>query len=142
MIATPPRSFLSVASNDPSQDQHKGKPMEQSFQNLSKKTVPDYRGPCGGGRNGLTHVEAMQARVIAALWRAWPEAISNNDLANRAAPYFRRADGRAIDPKTVRQWLDGVSMPRGEFVLVLIGIVGADFFGLPNFGNSGKAGAR
>ncbi|MDR7125520.1 hypothetical protein [Pseudotabrizicola sp. 4114] len=75
--------------------------------------------------------DAKMNRVIAALWAAFPEATSSHDLAERAAPYFRNRQGQPIDPKTVRLWLSGVSLPRGEHVFVLIGMVGAGFFGLP-----------
>lgn len=99
--------------------------MEQSFQ----KYGPGQK--CSPQRGALTEYEAKMGRVIAALWRAFPEAVSENDLATRAAPYFRKRCGAAIDPRTVRLWLNGTSMPSSEYILVLIGMVGAEFFGLP-----------
>lgn len=73
-------------------------------------------------------------RVADALWRAFPEAVSEHDLAERAAPYFRRADGSAVDPRTVRYWLSGTSRPSFGHLLTLIAMVGADFFDLPRAG--------
>jgi hypothetical protein len=93
--------------------------LEQSFQKLT-----------GGAAGAISAHDAQMAQVIAALWAAFPEATSENDLAERAAPYFRNRQGQAIDPKTVRLWLQGVSLPRAEFIFVLIGMVGAGFFGL------------
>ena len=101
--------------------------MEESFQ---KCGAAEHRGGASA-RAALVAHDAKIAQVIAALWAAFPEAVSENDLAERAAPYFRRRDGSAIDPKTVRLWLQGVSLPRAEFIFVLIGMVGAGFFGLP-----------
>lgn len=116
MTTAPPCAFVPDAVVDRPQGQHRGKALEQSFQKSA---------------GGVAEHDAKMRQVIAALWRAFPEAISENDLAERAAPYFRNRDGRAVDPKTVRLWLQGVSLPRAEFIFVLIGMVGAGFFGLP-----------
>jgi hypothetical protein len=115
--------------------------LEESFQKCTgaKKSLG---GPVpGSGPVVLAEHDAKMDRVIAALWAAFPEAVSEHDLAERAAPYFRRRDGTAIDPKTVRLWLAGVSLPRAEFIFVLIGMVGAGFFGLPLKPAAGR-GAR
>lgn len=127
MTAASPRAFRSVSLVDPSHDQHGGKALEQSFQKCAVRKLSESE----ASRGQLVEHDAKMARVIAALWAAFPEAVSENDLAERAAPYFRRRDGTAIDPKTVRLWLQGVSLPRAEFIFVLIGMVGAGFFGLP-----------
>lgn len=74
-------------------------------------------------------------QVVSALWRAFPEAVSEHDLAQMAAPYFRDLrHGRPIAPRTVRLWLSGVSLPRMEHFCVLVALVGADFFALPRAG--------
>ncbi len=94
--------------------------MEKSFRN------------CGTPRNSLTEFEVRSRQVVSALWQAFPEATSANDLSERAAPYFRdERSGQPINSKTIRLWLDGVSLPRTPHTLTLIGMVGANWFSLP-----------
>lgn len=100
--------------------------MEESCQNFARgENNPGLAGP---------GYDAMSRRVIRALRIAFPGAASNNDLADRASSYFFNRDGEPIDPRTIRNWLDGISLPRAEHLFALIIIVGADFFGLPRRG--------
>lgn len=90
---------------------------------------------CGPSVPQVTKDGWLSSRVNQALWSAFPDATSDNDLAERAAPYFRnKRTGEQIDPRTVRLWLRGSSIPQGEHMLALIWMVGADFFRLPRQG--------
>lgn len=90
-------------------------------------------------RIALTSEEWISGRVIAALWRAFPEATSEAELSEMASPYFRNLAGpkvgQPIDPRTIRYWLKGDTLPRTQHFAVLAGMVGADFFSIPQKGN-------
>lgn len=85
-------------------------------------------------RASLTDSEVQSRRVIEALWRAFPEATSDNDLADRASPYFRNKRGEPVEPRTIRYWLRGETLPGYLHTITLIGMVGVGFFNLPDRG--------
>lgn len=76
-------------------------------------------------RNALTATEMQKRRVAEALWRAFPSATSEHQLAEMAAPHFRKANGRPIAPRTIRYWLRGDTLPDHMHTMVLVNLVGA-----------------
>lgn len=102
---------------------------DHSMETLEMKFQIDKR------HGGITADGWIAARVPQALWTAFPEATSENDLAERAATYFRnKRTGEAIDPRTIRYWLRGEAVPHGSHMFTLIWMVGADFFRIPRQG--------
>ena len=84
---------------------------------------------------GITADGWLAARVPQALWAAFPEAASENELAEIAAPYFRnKRTGDPIEPRTIRYWLRGEAIPQGSHMFALIWMVGSDFFRIPRGG--------
>lgn len=59
------------------------------------------------------------------LWRAFPEARSENELAELAAEVLT-SDRRPVTPRTVRNWLRCENSPHFRYVLRVIALVGAE----------------
>lgn len=59
------------------------------------------------------------------LWRAFPEATSENDLAQMASDVLT-SDKRPVTPRTVRNWLRCENSPHFRYVLKVIALVGAE----------------
>lgn len=76
----------------------------------------------------LTPEDEQKRRVSEALWRAFPEARSESHLAALAAPHFKRPNGRALAPRTVRYWLRGDSLPDYMNARTLTEMVGTEHF--------------
>jgi hypothetical protein len=89
---------------------------------------------CIGARGALTVDEYLAERVVAALWHAFPESTSENDLAARASPYFRDKVGKPVDPRTIKYWLRKEKLPSHLHTLTLQHMVGGDFFAIPRQG--------
>ncbi|UXU73677.1 MULTISPECIES: hypothetical protein [unclassified Paracoccus (in: a-proteobacteria)] len=73
---------------------------------------------CGGE-------EAERAWFAGLLWRAFPDARSENELAELAADVLT-SDSRPVTPRTVRNWLRRENAPHFRYVLKVIALVGAE----------------
>lgn len=59
------------------------------------------------------------------LWKAFPEAISQEELANLVAEVLT-TDKRPVHPKTVRNWLNLDHAPHFRYVIRVIAMAGAE----------------
>lgn len=59
------------------------------------------------------------------LWRAFPEAISQEELAELVADVLT-TDKRPVHPKTVRNWLNLDHAPHFRYVIRVIAMAGAE----------------
>lgn len=69
--------------------------------------------------------DAERAWFAGLLWRAFPEARSENDLAQLAADVLT-SDSRPVTARTVRNWLRHENSPHFRYVLKVIALVGAE----------------
>ncbi|HGG04774.1 MAG TPA: hypothetical protein ENK28_04895 [Aliiroseovarius sp.] len=77
-------------------------------------------------RRSQNKSEAAEREWFArALWRAFPEAASENELAELAAEVLSR-DGRVVHPRTVRNWLRTENAPAFRYVLPVLVLAGAE----------------
>lgn len=76
-------------------------------------------------RKDLTEGEEASRRVAVALWKAFPEATSENNLAEIASEYFRKSDGSPVSPRTIKYWLRGDTHPSFLHTMALVRMVGA-----------------
>ena len=76
-------------------------------------------------RNALTPEEAERAWFAGLLWKAFPEAASENELAELAAEVLT-SDRRPVTARTVRNWLRQENAPHFRYVLRVIALVGAE----------------
>lgn len=93
-----------------------------SFLKFGFEAGPDVEAIAGADNDWLAD------RVVAALWKAFPEAESNTHLSELAAPYFRTKAGEPIQARTVRLWLERVSLPTHRHTMTLIAMVGWSFW--------------
>ena len=68
---------------------------------------------------------AERAWFARMLWRAFPEADSENALAHIAAGVLSR-EGRPVTPRAVRNWLRAENTPHFRYVLAVMALVGAE----------------
>lgn len=87
--------------------------MEKSFRN------------CSGARAALSAEEAEREWFARQLWRAFPEAASENELAELVAEVLTTAR-RPIHARTVRNWLRCSNAPHFRYVLQILALVGAE----------------
>lgn len=73
----------------------------------------------------VTAEDAERAWFASLLWRAFPEATSENELAEAAAEVLT-SDRRPVTPRTVRNWLRRENSPHFRYVLSVIAMVGAE----------------
>ncbi|WP_273691689.1 hypothetical protein [Ketogulonicigenium vulgare] len=92
------------------QGQHKGVSLEKSFR---KSRQP---------KNGE---DAERAWFAGLLRKAFPEATSDNELAELAAMVLT-SERRPVDKRTVRNWLRCENAPHFRYVLKVIALVGAE----------------
>ncbi|WP_259912738.1 hypothetical protein [Jannaschia sp. M317] len=59
------------------------------------------------------------------LWRAFPEATSENELADLVAELLT-TDARDVHPRTVRNWLRGENTPHFRYMLAVLSLAGAE----------------
>jgi len=71
-------------------------------------------------RNGITENEMLSKLVIKALWQAFPQASSEEAIAEAASPYFRNKNGEHISPRTIRYWLRGETLPSAVHLSALV----------------------
>lgn len=76
-------------------------------------------------RNCSRTEEADLARFGRLLWRAFPQAKSENELSELAADVLS-TDGRQVHPKTVRNWLHGDNSPHFRYVIRVLALAGAE----------------
>lgn len=79
----------------------------------------------GKNRGAITPEEAERAWFAGLLWRAFPEARSENELAELAAEVLT-SDRRPVTARTVRNWLRCENSPHFRYVLRVIALVGAE----------------
>lgn len=75
--------------------------------------------------------------VVRVMWRAFPEATSENELAEIVAAYLTRR-GRTVTPRTVRYWLRHQTSPHWRYVVELLALAGAEGVFSLIFGTGGK----
>lgn len=76
-------------------------------------------------KSALTREEAERAWFASLLWKAFPDATSENELADRAAEALTD-DKRPVTPRTVKNWLRQDNSPHFRYVLRVIALVGAE----------------
>lgn len=76
-------------------------------------------------RSTLTAEEAERDWFAGLLWKAFPEAVSENELAEIASEVLT-SDQRPVNPRTVRNWLRRENTPHFRYVLRVIALVGAE----------------
>ncbi len=59
------------------------------------------------------------------LWKAFPEARSENELAELVSNHFTRR-GRGVTQRTVRYWLQRETTPHWRYVLEIMALAGAE----------------
>lgn len=73
----------------------------------------------------LSPEDAERAWFAGLLWKAFPEAASENELAELAAEVLTK-DGRRVEPRTVRNWLRQENTPHFRYVIRVLAIAGAE----------------
>lgn len=76
-------------------------------------------------RGSLSPEEAERDWFASLLWKAFPDARSENELAEVAADVLT-SDKRPVTPRTVRNWLRCENSPHFRYVLRVIALVGAE----------------
>lgn len=76
-------------------------------------------------RGAFSPEDAERVWFASLLWRAFPEAQSENELAEVAAEVLT-SDKRPVTPRTVRNWLRCDNSPHFRYVLAVIALVGAE----------------
>lgn len=81
----------------------------------------------------MTAEEAERAWLVRVMWRAFPEATSETDLARRVADYLTKG-GKPVDRRTVRYWLRQETAPGWGYIVELLALAGVEavtefFFG-------------
>lgn len=77
------------------------------------------------GKSHLAPEEAERAWFASILWKAFPEAQSENELCELASEVLTRAR-RPVTARTVRNWLRRENSPHYRYVLHVIALVGAE----------------
>lgn len=106
---TAPSALSSADHVRRSRVQHAGELSEMSFRK------------CGA----MSPEEAERVWFAGLLWRAFPDARSENDLAELASDVLT-SDKRPVTPRTVRNWLRRENAPHFRYVLRVIALVGAE----------------
>jgi len=76
-------------------------------------------------RGSLSPEEAERAWFAGLLWKAFPEARSENDLADMAAEVLT-TDCRPVTSRAVRNWLRQENTPHFRYVLRVIALAGTE----------------
>lgn len=113
MTCAAPNSFH-TGSKHHSRNQHRSKHLEKSYRNC-----------IGGEKSALTGEQAERRWFAGLLWKAFPEARSENDLAELVAEVLT-TDKRPIHPKTVRNWLRCENSPHFRYVMKVLAMAGAE----------------
>lgn len=91
---------------------------------------------CRNVRRHLTTDDAECEWIARMLWKAFPEARSENDLAELVSSHFTRR-GRDVTKRTVRYWLSQETTPHWRYVVELMALAGAERAFELIFGNGG-----
>ena len=90
------------------------------------RTVAAVRRPIDASARGAVNREDAERDWLAALlWRAFPEAVSENHLSELAAQTLT-ADRRPVTARAVRNWLRRENTPHYRYVLWVIAMAGAE----------------
>ena len=73
----------------------------------------------------LTPEDTERAWFAGLLWRAFPEARSENELADMAAQVLTTGN-RSVTPRAVRNWLRRENTPHFRYVLAVIALAGTE----------------
>ena len=76
-------------------------------------------------RRSVNRDDAERDWLAALLWRAFPEAVSENHLSELAAQTLT-ADRRLVTARAVRNWLRRENTPHYRYVLWVIALAGAE----------------
>lgn len=76
-------------------------------------------------RNGMTQIEAEREWIVRMLWKAFPDAVSENDLAEMVAEHLA-TERRPICARTVRFWLRQETTPHFRYILRILALAGAE----------------
>lgn len=76
-------------------------------------------------KSALTAEAAERAWFAGLLWRAFPEASTENELSQIVASVLT-SDRRPVEARTVRNWLRQENAPHFRYVLAVIALVGAE----------------
>lgn len=108
MISISPPLSTDVSSNtDSSQIGYRRKPLEKLYRNCSP-------------------LEEIERKLFAEmLWKAFPSAISENQLSEMVAEVLTE-EHRPIHPKTVVNWLRLDNAPHFRYVIRIFALVGAE----------------
>lgn len=91
-----------------------------------REDAPDWRAKsCQKRGVGLVTEDAERAWLVSVIWKAFPEARSEADLAERVARYLTRK-GRPVEVRTVRYWLRSETSPHFRYVTELLALAGAE----------------
>ncbi len=110
MTARTPCALSHSAPAHRSRVQHAGVIAEMSFRKSSGQLSPE---------------DAERAWFASLLWRAFPEADSENDLSELAAEVLT-SDCRPVTARTVRNWLRQENTPHFRYVLAVIALAGSE----------------
>lgn len=76
-------------------------------------------------RNGLAPEDAERRWFAGLLWKAFPDARSENDLTELVAEVLT-TERRPIHPRTVRNWLRCENAPSFKYVMRVLALAGAE----------------
>jgi hypothetical protein len=76
-------------------------------------------------RGGISPADAERAWFAGLLRRAFPEATSENELAELAAEVLT-STARPVTARAVRNWLRQENTPHFRYVLAVIGLAGSE----------------
>lgn len=76
-------------------------------------------------RNGLTQEEAERKWFAGLLWKAFPEARSENELSELVAEVLT-TDKLPVHAKTVKNWLRCDNAPHFRYVMRVFAMAGAE----------------
>jgi hypothetical protein len=71
------------------------------------------------------------------MWRAFPEAWSENELAELMAAHLS-SEGRAVSVRTVRYWLRGETTPHWRYVVPILALAKSEAVFEFIFGTGGR----
>ncbi len=103
---------------------HHAKPFSASLPDRQAATILPAKS-FRQSRRHLSPEDAERAWFASLLWRAFPEARSENELAHLAAEVLT-SDRQPVCPRTVRNWLRQENSPHFRYVLRVIALVGAE----------------
>jgi len=109
-----PRPLLSVSVDRP-RINHGAQALEKSFR----------KSPARHRANARPDVDADLDWFARQLWRAFPEAGSENELAELVAEQLT-TENRPLHHRTVRNWLRGDNAPAFRYVTRVMALAGAE----------------